>query len=677
MSRLTNALRRFTHWLLHGRIGVPLCRPTIPVWLIGGLALILPPVTGAALVATNQPIFCSSCHEMSLHYATWSQSAHRSVGCEECHVMPGAVSMFKSKLKAIRQVREHAAGDVRAAAIQGHVPDANCRRCHGRTRELVTYHGLKITHAAHWQMGVGCTYCHDRVAHGPKWLYSRVSSTARVKSVATPYKYTPTMEGCYRCHDGKRAPNECSTCHVTMGERRPSTFDPAWVQAHREEVKRSGEQDCQRCHGQDFCNNCHRAADPHPGDWLAQHPQVAKANPDRCPACHQAPLEAKPKQAADLEFCQACHSLRREHRQADWQRAHGAQALADPAYCQRCHQPSWCSDCHATSRPHPPEWRARHASAANSRPENCRTCHADQFCQACHQAKQSVPASHQGDWLQAHKNAAAAGGQSCNTCHKPAFCETCHAKHPPASHGRLWLKQHGEASQANGSSCLLCHRQSQCNACHGVTMPHPKGWTQSHPKAAAKQAALCQQCHRQESCAACHRGALPATHGSKDWLAQHGRQSQRKGAQCTLCHRPDFCTACHGVKLPHPQDWAKSHGATAKAGSETCARCHQQASCDQCHGVAMPHPATWVAEHGAKATADAASCGKCHGPGRRECSTCHRALPPASHRDEGWAKGHGVVGATKMALCAMCHGQNACADCHARRQPAAAAAGKP
>lgn len=621
LARLRAALRR--------RITIPLLRLQVRLGLllVGLGVVVLLPVSGAVVVATNQPIFCSSCHEMGLHYATWRQSSHRSVACEECHLVPGVVNMVKMKLNALRQVREHATGEVQASAIQGHVSDENCKRCHSQTPALVTYHGLKITHRAHWNMGVGCTYCHARVVHGPKWLYEGVTSGGReerggeprarerVKTAATAAKFTPTMEVCYRCHDGKRASNKCSTCHVTLGERKPAVFDPAWAEAHREEVSREGEQDCLRCHISAFCDTCHRTANPHPGDWGERHPQEVAKGPARgggqggprpaasCEHCHLAPAEKRPRRVEDLAFCRACHSLRREHRQGDWRVTHGPESLADPASCLRCHTQSWCSDCHAISRPHPQEWLARHPAEASRKSSNCQTCHTQQFCDACHKGKRGVPSSHDSDWLTRHQDAVGrdlrrppprgvgrAEAESCRVCHKADFCQGCHAKKAPVSHGRHWLSQHGMASKAQPAACMLCHMEKSCNECHGMTMPHPKLWLASHHKAAAEDSSLCERCHQRGSCETCHRGALPDSHRPRDWVGRHGGEAKGEGAQCSLCHREEFCFACHGMAMPHPGDWALTHKNQAGFGPDSvCYRCHKyQDRCAQCHGDTVP-----------------------------------------------------------------------------------------
>jgi len=664
----------FPFAFLRRRVKLPFTRRRPPVWLL--LAVGGPIFLGAgvsALVVTNQPIFCRSCHEMGLHYATWSQSAHRGVACEDCHVMPGMANMFKSKLSALRLVRRHARGDVSAVAIQGHVPDANCRKCHRETPELVTYHGLKITHRAHWSMGVECTFCHARVVHGPKWLYTGVSSNDEVKRAVITAKNAPTMDICYRCHDGKRAPNECSTCHVSLGEHKPAVFDPAWVQAHREEVKRAKAGDCERCHQPVFCDACHRAADPHPANWLAEHPAAVSKDPSGCPSCHLAPAEPRPAdvhrpaEVKKMAFCTACHGLRQEHKEANWTQIHGKESLTNPAACQRCHTANWCAACHAITRPHPAEWTARHGAEASRDPKNCQTCHAQPFCDACHKTRKSVPASHGRDWLAQHKEAARAPKATCATCHTADFCQKCHLQRPPASHGKLWVTEHGVVSRTQDSACKLCHSQSFCDRCHGMRMPHPKDWAARHQETPAADRAQCEKCHQKDGCSACHKGALPVSHASDTWVKQHGGQAKQAGAQCSLCHRPQFCLSCHGTAMPHPKDWLTAgHPAAAKAGRESCLRCHREDDCAKCHGLQIPHPEDWGNSHGKQATAKPETCVRCHTAGRHDCRACHSALPPSSHGAADWKRSH-AAGAAQGDLCVLCHGKDACSSCHAAK----------
>ncbi len=643
---------------------VPLRVPLLVLLLLGGVVVGVP--TGAAVVvATNQPMFCNSCHEMSLHYATWRQSSHSEVTCEECHLMPGTMNMLKGKIAAFRQVRLHVEKDVKPSIIQGHVPDENCRNCHPTTRKLVAYHGLKITHRDHWDMGLDCTFCHDRVAHGPRWQFEGVSTEEQLTQATTPSKYAPSMEKCYTCHDGEKASNKCSTCHVTLGERRPRAFDPEWVAAHREEVQHAGLQDCRRCHQDTFCDRCHREANPHRADWVPTHPEEARDNPERCFTCHVAPGEAQTTNATDLAFCRACHSLRREHSGTDWTQRHGQEALTDATSCTQCHDQSWCSDCHSLTRSHPAEWRIRHVADASRDRSGCAVCHTADFCGACHRGKKGTPDSHDIDWLSRHKYDAGRGEESCRVCHESDFCRACHVERAPMNHDSHWLAKHGAESTEEQSACLLCHDDEDCSQCHGMTMPHPKLWLASHHKPAAENREQCERCHRRDACDICHRGAFPDSHLPADWADGHGAAAQQEGAECYLCHREALCDSCHGLTMPHPAAWeATSHGDAVQRDKATCWRCHSEEQCQACHGLAMPHPGDWVGRHGTEANASPGACLSCHGVDSHDCTVCHKALTPSDHREAQWGQEHGVAGASKTELCTLCHGKRACVECH-------------
>jgi len=579
---------------------VPFTRWSVPVGAIVVGAVVLAGGTGIAIRETEKPLFCISCHEMGMPVRTWRASSHKDVGCEKCHIMPGRLNMFKSKVKSLRQVYLHARGDVKASAIQAHVPDRNCKECHPQTRDLVVYHSLKITHRAHWDRGIECTFCHDRVVHGPQ----------------APYKNTPRMATCFKCHDGKKAPNTCSTCHVTLGERRPSTFRPEWVEAHKEDV-REHKNTCKRCHQADFCDNCHRSASPHPSDWLRQHPAGFRKSPASCRTCHAAPTEQ-----GEMVFCANCHALKRAHG-LQWIGTHPDAFRRDPKDCSRCHEQHFCSDCHAIYQQHPENWTYLHPAQAQANPKGCRVCHTQEFCQRCH--TKTEPKSHTAQWPQAH-GAAVKAGASCTLCHTPRFCQACHLSKAgkPGSHDARWTTAHGAASQAEPSTCKACHDESFCTSCHGLKVPHAKGWPQAHQAAAKRDAKVCQRCHDQSYCAACHRGTLPESH-QKDWVQRHGAQAKADRKACLNCHTTNLCQACHrGVTMPHPRDWLKTHGAQAKTpqGRQPCGACHDPATCTKCHGVEVPHPQDWMLTHKAKASFAAnAVCFKCHQ--RSYCAQCH------------------------------------------------------
>ncbi len=64
--------------------------------------------------------------------------------------------------------------------------------------------GVKVPHAFHLDRGVNCTDCHAEVVHGPQELMDSEGSIY------------PRMKVCFRCHNDKRAPRECTLCHTVQ-----------------------------------------------------------------------------------------------------------------------------------------------------------------------------------------------------------------------------------------------------------------------------------------------------------------------------------------------------------------------------------------------------------------------------------------------------------------------------
>jgi len=382
---------------------------------------------------TAQNFFCGACHEMREHYYTWKASAHKDVKCVDCHISPGIVNMVKTKVSALEEVYVHFTKDKSfeeiKTGIKAHVPDGNCKKCHTDTPNLIVYHTLKVTHKNHWNRGINCIVCHSRVVHGPR----------------AAYKNTPTMETCRECHDGKKAPDACSTCHVTLGLRAPSTFDPQWVDAHKLDVQQNSDS-CKRCHPQDFCNNCHTSAKPHKGDWISIHDKEAQKNPGKCQVCHKE------------RYCTDCHDLRRKH-SLNWIDTHKDEAKKDPQECNKCHQESFCSDCHTNFVKHPDGWIKIHGKAKQENRQNCDTCHKENFCSACH-----TKYKHPDNWVSIHGVAKEENRQNCNMCHKKSFCTTCHGKF---KHPANWADNHNKIAKDNPKKCEVCHKKDFCATCHG------------------------------------------------------------------------------------------------------------------------------------------------------------------------------------------------------------------
>lgn len=167
----------------------------IPLLVVAALAII-----GAFLYwHSATPGFCSSCHLMETRYVGWTRSSHvQTATCLQCHSEPGALGEVKAHLGGARYVwsiltRRQWAGIVLAADFS----DASCRHCHPPTRLSDTEGAHAISHADHDRMNVGCTDCHDNLAHG-----SLSGTAART-----------TIETCVDCHEISSDP-VCAGCHT-------------------------------------------------------------------------------------------------------------------------------------------------------------------------------------------------------------------------------------------------------------------------------------------------------------------------------------------------------------------------------------------------------------------------------------------------------------------------------
>jgi hypothetical protein len=106
-------------------------------------------------------------------------------------------------------------------------------------------------------------------------------------------KHSPRMADCFRCHNGKKATDECNACHKKKSL--PKNHRAAeWLVVHSEKKK---EIDCAKCHGwvKDYCKDCHkRRPAAHAGQWRKLHAVKAAVNRN-CSTCHK------------VEFCVKCH----------------------------------------------------------------------------------------------------------------------------------------------------------------------------------------------------------------------------------------------------------------------------------------------------------------------------------------------------------------------------------
>ncbi len=658
---------------------IPIIRKTIS-WKILIILMLLLPLIGLlafflAIRGTNSPTFCFSCHEMGIYYESWKDSPHKDLQCVQCHISPGAENMMIHKTKSLKQVYIHFRG-VKPGEIKGHVPDINCTQCHKESPELVVYHSLQITHKKHLTMGVKCVYCHKNVVHG----------------AGSDFLHNPTMATCITCHDGKKASNKCSLCHVKEIERDRSEFNGTWIATHKRDIKDSGEESCTHCHHKDYCTNCHKTMFPHPRDFESSpHIADARKNGDRCKRCH------------DKGFCDACHEMKWQH-PIDWVRTHVEDAEKDRKKCQECHKQDFCDDCHTKLAQHQTGYIGKHSAEARQHPERCKHCHEKSYCEKCHE--HAVPTTHQDkSWVTNHKIEASKKNMTCNLCHKQDFCVKCHKTIKPSNHDVKWTRKHGTAAMQDLKSCRQCHESNTyCDRCHTLPMPHSEQWKSTHQSRTGE--GYCLRCHNEKECTACHSSRKPASHG-KAWEKNHGTAIMTGKESCFGCHREDYCNRCHGLEMPHPRNWGTGHKASFQKTGKTCYQCHKKEECFICHknvtpsshkgktwrkdhencngsesqcalchqatgtqnacvtchgGIEMPHPKNYAMAHTKDSREKSPSCIKCHT--REQCLKCHQAMPPSNHKNEWKLSLHKTDAIKRKDLCKACHQASECMKCH-------------
>jgi hypothetical protein len=283
-------------------------------------------------------------------------------------------------------------------------PAARCDACHvgyvaGQpvARVYIPPPNLKFDHQAHVARGQACTGCHGDLAAEQVGLATR--------------DQLPTMRRCLDCHDGKQAPDACSTCHLTdvgrvrtdLTSGRLAPSGAIWGDDHGIDFERRhgaiASRDagyCASCHRQSECSDCHtgvvRPEDFHPGDYVATHAIDGRRNVPDCSTCHRTE-----------SFCVACHERSGVGtRDTDFDQS-------DPQL--RFHPDDWVSDTGAN----------RHAREARANLKACSSCHREDDCLACHTAESGTPqiSPHGAGWR---------GSRRCESlaAKNPRMCLRCH-----------------------------------------------------------------------------------------------------------------------------------------------------------------------------------------------------------------------------------------------------------
>lgn len=372
----------------------PVRRPRYILWGIVAV-LVLAAVMIAALGITSTRWFCAEgCHKVQDDTITaYEHSVHSEISCMACHMPAGAgpVTFILHKAEALGELYLTVTNNFELPLnAESHValvmPSEQCTQCHNLDKRVVTPSpGILIDHEVHGEEEVTCGICHNRTAHVEDFQLTLTDPATGKPN--RPHEDFMEMTACFRCHSqgetpegGLEAPGECAACHPASFELKPESHlaegfypeghaDLASVETSRvrtyeaahdttaqvDAAERShgestgvGEElpkvesinECNTCHSEQFCSDCHGVPMPHPADFMKDHGTTGQENPTVCANCHG---------NAD-RFCDECHhgaSLDVPYTATDWRMQHPATVSQTGASaCFECHSPTYCAECH-------------------------------------------------------------------------------------------------------------------------------------------------------------------------------------------------------------------------------------------------------------------------------------------------------------------------------------------
>jgi hypothetical protein len=357
-------------------------------------------MTAATGVASTRWFCAEGCHDTEAASVSSHQaSTHAEVSCMACHMEVGSNPLVYMFHKA------QSLGGLYSTLAESDLPPLNansrvaltmqssqCTQCHDLSKRKVTpARGILIDHESHDKNGVACSVCHNRIGHQETFKLAMNGSDANAEHLLHPDFMT--MKACFRCHSqtqtpagGLKAPGECEACHTSPVDLKPDShfkkgfFPKGHAKLGQEEAGRVASfevaaevvvspaeettqtegdhinlgsnltavgavNECNMCHSEKFCSNCHGLPMPHPVDFADGHAKLGQSKPKVCSNCHG--------QAA--QFCNECHhgaAIEWKYVTArPWREQHpGAVQQVGPASCFKCHHPTYCAECHVKGR---------------------------------------------------------------------------------------------------------------------------------------------------------------------------------------------------------------------------------------------------------------------------------------------------------------------------------------
>lgn len=515
---------------------------------IGSVSLLLVLVVGSVLTyraydyIQHDNQFCLECHLMREPFERFARSAHRDLGCKDCH-RPNLIERSQMGLAQIVEQPD-------SIRVHAEVPNEICAECHiegdpERWRQVANTAG----HRVHFESdepgmeGLLCVECHSSSVHE-----------------FTPSEMTCGQGGCHESAGIQLGAMADLTIHCVACHDFTAPVRTAEGRVEVASALRPASDQCLGCHEMRSMLDDFPADEPHGGE---------------CGVCHDPHRQTTPQEAAGT--CAECHEDAESS--SPFHRGLAAATLGDCVACHTAHhflvdQPGDCLSCHTdifddvragrvSSAPggHPGAvlLASLGVSAAAQEPHRDfrHAEHRDVECTACHSMERT------------HGETLVTGITGCRACHhtqpRAARCETCHEPAERMTRGvqvRRTLDIHVGELDGPARDLPFDHRQHAdvtCVTCHveGVHL--------------GAESVNCSGCHEQHhapttSCASCHDQPREDAHDAQVHLGctdcHEATPSPIRGVPrtrefCLVCHqgleshRPgQNCEACHALPRP-------------------------------------------------------------------------------------------------------------------------------
>jgi len=234
----------------------------------------------AAILYTERPEFCLSCHIMKPYYDSWKKSTHNKLNCVECHYAPGLKAHIQGKINGLVEVAKFLT-DGYKKKYDAEVNDTSCLRqgCHDKenlkNKELLFRAKIPFTHAQHFKklktdIELRCTNCHTQLMNDQHMTVEDnqcfichfknaaaqdlpqecLKCHSRIKNTDTHKEYSASGSECLDCHsdmvkgEGKIRKEMCYFCHQDKEQIKKIKDAHLMHKIHVKENK----VDCINCH---------------------------------------------------------------------------------------------------------------------------------------------------------------------------------------------------------------------------------------------------------------------------------------------------------------------------------------------------------------------------------------------------------------------------------------------